>query len=1795
MALRLGALMSVMSTGRPEDPMTPEALLRALYMREQPFLQTNDWDNLRIAVADLIAAHPQVPPADIIAMLRTLRLQGKLMFLPDWKRWGLDEDESDGTIVPSDRQREPSPGNPDPPTWNARPVFMPHNLTHWFVRSRVAESGRLLFANRERFGLEAATAHLGYEQQPRFRPNREGRAVTDVVARFQAMVDGALFSRAANATALKDAIRIVGSGLGHSHIAAFQERAWESILRSLFSDPRDRDATMITAGVSSGKTFAFVLPILTLLAYRVLCNEGHVNRALVIYPRTSLVEDQFHSLKTLIAGVNAQLGAHRPGAALTDRAALDAGQMLTESLGLANASLAETLPQVGPSGFGIEIILTTAESLKNRMLDPRAVANYLRNVEVVVVDEIHLVEGLSGCHGIYFIRRLRQLLRSLRNDPHFEPAWVGASATVAEPLEHCARVLSIDTGRVVHVYPVPVSEEVRFGTFHHLFLHTRVGKPSISAVTNGIACLVHTRNDGTAFNHYVDPAAAVLEPRPTEDIPKTLAFVDSLSTIGRLNFTTSDNEATYKPHEQAPPYYSWFYRPAARLAATAGEVRSLGQRLTDVREWCQKCYHGVPARIDSSPLKAPEFAFIRTSLRMDDAARARATPPGFDRKLQQLPTTVGNLDECPFHEYRLCWWFSQDSGARRTIGSGALPIDQNRAIAYTSKTDEDVGLHQNVNDYFLTRARRVWARPSPPGIQDRDETVSTLLASPRIEVGVDFRNVRDGATHKAMRSAASFQQKIGRVGREHDSDSIIVTFLAHRPTDAHFAHRPARLIDAQHLDPIPLKSENPDVLRNHMFAAGLEFIASRPRNTIPAAGHELNIIGTGSSRVPEPWEDKVQACIGMVSANRTAVRSYMLAATRQSNAQTSIADEACDSILELLGLFVADLTGVFSAGRTAAHWFKENQPPVPTPAFLTILNSFDSLLDSLKRAAIGSPPSLQPAIDALLLQARAPVPNAGTLNAAAITLMTSTVTAMGAGLPPAVGGDILRAVADAQTIAGTLSSLTLTAPLTQLRRAHSVIRAFFEQSDPGLRIREQYYLHDILTRLLPFREFYPFGLVRTHFQHVNARQVRVCLPNGDEDYESLATALGELLPGTWNYRWVQPRKSRCGPIDVLAGTGEHFANLSNIEGPNRAAFEATGYALDAAELPADMPVVPLGASVPILRPTRLWLAISRNRPDARFDNQLIADEDEAGRVNDMALKRQCPTAPRAFPATWYRVSTGPNSRAVVGLGDPSHPTATLPHTLPAVGRVLFDEIRFSTELRTDRYVYAIDRSYGSGGIESPRIHYRRGSPPLPVVLGDTLAKTDGLTFSLKQATIDAILATAVDQPGPLRGELTIRALRRFIAQRSGCGPYRVEMIRKVLLADYLDSGGNLSQLEAARMQAVIRGMNQMRYSQIVQVLLDGQFAGVPLAEAATSRARQTGWYDEAWPAVVAVQTGSGFTAPFVREVAADILVHTLAVAVLDGVSCLIGAADGDLAYFHRADRNEIYVFDSVEGGNGCAETIERFLHIPWLRRITSARGGTSGTLPSVDGFVLIEEALAGCPSQSATRLLVETCHRGVVDPSHLRFPRGSVADLQARIRHEYDPVAGARAIVNELLTSQPGLFAGWHDLLWLQVVPERFAQALVTADICRNVESLRSRSHLCVTGCLECVDNGDQSVYGALASREHVSRNLLDLVRRYIVSSEPQAFLNIPAGTAVGGALQAQTGRPVTDPSGAPVTVVVEEDGKARQILLTQVRSTVALDFSITGGPLLNQSGPGPAWDVQIPFLAGYRDERPVP
>src|SRR5262249_12865956 len=158
------------------------------------------------------------------------------------------------------------------------------------------------------------------------------------------------------------------------------------------------------------------------------------------------------------------------------------------------------------------------------------------------------------------------------------------------------------------------------------------------------------------------------------------------------------------------------------------------------------------------------------------------------------------------------------------------------------------------------------------------------------------------------------------------------------------------------------------------------------------------------------------------------------------------------------------------------------------------------------------------------------------------------------------------------------------------------------------------------------------------------------------------------------------------------------------------------------------------------------------------------------------------------------------------------------------------------------------------------------------------------------------------------------------------------------------------------------------------------------------------------------------------------------------------------------------------------------------------------SLPDVDGFQFLDEAIGDCPGQLTTRVVCDAIQHGVTDFADLSFHSSISSDLQARVRHEFSAISGSASVLKALTATWPSLFATWQDLLWIQVLPERFASALVSANTVSGLEDMRTRTHICVAGCIECVDNGDGSVHGALASAEHVSRGLIDMLRQYVIN-----------------------------------------------------------------------------------------------
>jgi hypothetical protein len=449
--------------------------------------------------------------------------------------------------------------------------------------------------------------------------------------------------------------------------------------------------------------------------------------------------------------------------------------------------------------------------------------------------------------------------------------------------------------------------------------------------------------------------------------------------------------------------------------------------------------------------------------------------------------------------------------------------------------------------------------------------------------------------------------------------------------------------------------------------------------------------------------------------------------------------------------------------------------------------------------------------------------------------------------------------------------------------------------------------------------------------------------------------------------------------------------------------------------------------------------------------------------------------------------------------------------------------------------------------------------------------------------------------GFLHGELLIRGLRRFLLRETGADPFQTEMLRKVILSQVLDSGKTLSTMDVGDFQQAICAIDQQRFNALRDGLIDGLVAGTSGNEQVLLRQRYADWYDAAYRRIATAQAASArFDVAFLQNTANDLAVHSLAVLVENAVAALVGASPGDLSYFYSPSKLELYLFDTVEGGNGYAETAKRFLHIPPLQRLQHSRGRKGQLLPDVDGFQLLEEALGDCPAQLATRVVFDAVRHGIVDVSALSFHSSISSDLQARVRHEFNGISGSAAVLAALSATWPTIFSTWQDLLLIQVLPEYFTSSLVSAKVVSGLEELRTRTHLCVAGCIECVDNGDGSVHGALASSEHVSRGLIDLLRRQVINNERSSYVDIPAGQSIGAALQQGVGNPVLDVAGNPVTVQVDEGGTPRQILLTKVLSTVSSAHGVApSGSLLRPLSVG-QFEVSVPFVAAYRDERPL-
>lgn len=174
---------------------------------------------------------------------------------------------------------------------------------------------------------------------------------------------------------------------------------------------------IVATSTSSGKSLIYQIPVLHEL------ERDHKTRAMYIFPTKALAQDQRRSLK----------------------------EMMRFMTGLEN-TVVETFdgdtPMADRNLIRDEgrIIFTNPDMLHITILPQEEKwRTFLQNLKYVVVDEIHVYNGLFGSHVAFIMRRLRRICAAVGNR-HIK--FISCSATVANPQEHFKTIFGIEDVRM---------------------------------------------------------------------------------------------------------------------------------------------------------------------------------------------------------------------------------------------------------------------------------------------------------------------------------------------------------------------------------------------------------------------------------------------------------------------------------------------------------------------------------------------------------------------------------------------------------------------------------------------------------------------------------------------------------------------------------------------------------------------------------------------------------------------------------------------------------------------------------------------------------------------------------------------------------------------------------------------------------------------------------------------------------------------------------------------------------------------------------------------------------------------------------------------------------------------------------------------------------------------------------------------------------------------------------------------------------------------------------------------------
>ncbi|KAL3437278.1 hypothetical protein BDV09DRAFT_183695 [Aspergillus tetrazonus] len=180
----------------------------------------------------------------------------------------------------------------------------------------------------------------------------------------------------------------------------------------------DGKNVIVSTSTSSGKSLIYQVPMLHEL------EQDSNSRGMYIFPTKALAQDQKRSMQELLQYLNSLQGTMV--------------ETFDGDTPMANRNLIRDEAR---------IIFTNPDMLHITILPQESSwRTFLQNLKFVVVDELHVYNGLFGSHVALIMRRLRRICAAVGNR---HVRFISCSATVANPEEHMRAIFGVDDVQLI--------------------------------------------------------------------------------------------------------------------------------------------------------------------------------------------------------------------------------------------------------------------------------------------------------------------------------------------------------------------------------------------------------------------------------------------------------------------------------------------------------------------------------------------------------------------------------------------------------------------------------------------------------------------------------------------------------------------------------------------------------------------------------------------------------------------------------------------------------------------------------------------------------------------------------------------------------------------------------------------------------------------------------------------------------------------------------------------------------------------------------------------------------------------------------------------------------------------------------------------------------------------------------------------------------------------------------------------------------------------------------------------------